>query len=100
MNKPKTLTNYHVKDFRYFPGQIESQPGLFATDPETGVEYRIDWCGNGPHSHYCLSIIKDSGEATGGWYVYIHQPVEPLFREIYLKEMELIYKEKNPKFPS
>jgi hypothetical protein len=86
---PSTLTNYHVKKTSYYPSGPE-QNALFATDTETNTLYRIDWCGNGQHSHYVLTNVNDPEQR--GYYVFIHRPVTPLFKEIYYKEMELIYK--------
>jgi hypothetical protein len=61
---------------------------LHASDPATGTDYRVYWCGNGQYSHYGLD---ETGSPGVGWYVYVNDK-DPLYRAIRDAEMRLIYK--------
>jgi hypothetical protein len=50
---------------------------LVGTEPD-GTTWTIRWCGNGPYSHWVLSLVSDPDE---GWYVYKY----PEHREAELK---------------
>jgi hypothetical protein len=75
-------------DFRLIAPKI-----MIATDPESGQDYIIGWCGNGPYSHYTLSNA-DNREI--GQYVFIPphgraKEHDSLYWLIYDAEMRLVY---------
>jgi hypothetical protein len=57
-------------------------------DPDSGVDYRIGWCGNGSMSHYILWRI-DNKECY--FYVFIDEKCA-LYRSICAAEKRLVYK--------
>ncbi len=75
MNKKPTQLNFRVDN-----------KVLYGTDPNTNIEYKISFCGNGSYSHYVLNEInKDAG-----WYVYVNEKC-PLYKLIYNAEMLLVF---------